>query len=109
MKLIFTRPSIDDLDGISDYLIDRSPSGLENVLAALDRCFDQIAEGLVKGRATHREDVREVIETKYGYLIPYFIEGDRAYVLRVYNTRRQGLTAEDIDTGVAARDDDLPG
>lgn len=109
MKLIFTQSSIKDLDGITDYLIERSPSGLENVLAALDRCFDQIAEGLVKGRTTHREDVREVIETKYGYLIPYFIDGDRAYVLRVYNTRQRGLRPADIDAGVDTRDDDQLG
>lgn len=106
MKLIFTQSSIKDLDGITDYLIERSPSGLENVLAALNRCFDQITEGLVKGRVTHREDVREVIETKYGYLIPYFIDGDRAYVLRVYNTRQRGLRPADIDAGVNTRDDD---
>jgi toxin ParE1/3/4 len=43
------------------------------------------------GRPTPRENIREVIETRYGFLIPYTVKADVLFVLRVYRSTRKPL------------------
>jgi len=106
MKLVITPTAASDLNELTSYLIERSPSGLANVLSSLESCMAAIAAGDLHGRETFRDDVREVVETKYGYLLPFFIEGDRAYILRIYHSSRKGLNAKEIEYSLKMRPDD---
>jgi toxin ParE1/3/4 len=42
-------------------------------------------------------DVREAVEPRYGFIIPYCVRGDALYVLRVYRARRQPLDYDELD------------
>ena len=107
MQLIITRHAKADLDALNAYLKNRSPSGLRSVMASLKTTMATIPEGISRGRKSPlREDIWEKVDTKYGYVIPYFIEDDTVYVLRIYNSRRQGLTAKDIEESLKTRIDE---
>ena len=91
MALRFTPDALNDLDQLEDYLVDKSPQGLRNVLTALQKAFRRILENPSLGRPTIRTGVRIAVETKYQYLIPYFDDGIDIWILRVYHPRRKPI------------------
>ena len=91
MRIIFTVEAKRDLDDLRAFLEPLSPAGLANVVAALEARILQIEANPRIGRPTPRADVREVIEAKYGFLIPYLIKGEALFILRVYRARRRPL------------------
>jgi toxin ParE1/3/4 len=91
LKISFTSQAKADLDELHAYLLPISPSGLSNVVAAIERKIRQSALHPGSGRLSPREDVRETIEPKYGFLIPYYVEGETLYVLRIYRGVRKPL------------------
>jgi toxin ParE1/3/4 len=91
MKIIFTVEAKRDLDELRSYLKPLSPSGLAKVTAALEARIVTGSRNPGSGRPTPRPDVRELIETKYGFLIPYIVQRDAFYVLRVYRGNRRPL------------------
>jgi len=107
MKLVITPTAASDLGELTSYLAERSPSGLANVLTALEASMAAIADGSLHGRESFRDDVREVVEQEYKYLLPFYIEGDRAYILRVYHSSRKGLNAKDIEDSLKTRNDSI--
>lgn len=102
MEVIFTTEAKRDLDELREHLAPLSPRGLKRVVAALEARINAVAANPGIGRPTPREDVREAVEAKYGFLIPYYVSGNRLHVLRVYRSVRQPLDYEALDTGGAA-------
>ena len=91
MKLVFTREAKRDLDELRAYLQPLSPKGLANVVHSIEL---RITNGLANpriGRPTPRGDVRELVESRYGFLIPYYLSNNVFYVLRIYHARRKPL------------------
>jgi toxin ParE1/3/4 len=91
VKLVFTREAKRDLDELRAYLEPLSLDGLAHVVQSIEL---RVSAGLANpriGRPTPREDVRELVESKYGFVIPYYLKGGTLYVLRVYNARRKPL------------------
>lgn len=91
MIIVFTKEAKADLDELRQWLLPLSPAGLANVTAVLESKIRLIAENPNIGRPTPRGDVREAIETKYGFLIPYLVKDNRLYVLRIYRSKRKPL------------------
>ena len=91
MIIIFTKEAKADLDELREWLLPLSPAGLATVTAVLEAKIRLIAENPNIGRPTPRDDVREAVETKYGFLIPYWVKDDRLYVLRLYRSKRKPL------------------
>ena len=91
MRLVITRRARRDLEAARDYLEPLDPAAFMRFADAIESCFVLISEFPMAGRQTVRSGVREVVETKFGYLIPYYVEGETAYVLRIYNARRRPL------------------
>ncbi len=91
MIIVFTKEAKADLDELRQWLLPLSPAGLANVTAVLESKIRLIAENPNIGRPTPRDDVREAIETKYGFLIPYLVKDNRLYVLRIYRSKRKPL------------------
>lgn len=96
MQIRFTTPALLDLDELRVYLSDRSPQGLDNVVADIENTVFGIPTSLSKGRATPRDDVFEKITPKYKYLIPYTVKDDTLYILRVYHSSRRPLDYGEI-------------
>ena len=98
MIIIFTKEAKADLYELRDWLAPLSPSGLANVTAALEHKIRLISDKPSSGRPTPRDNVREAIETKYGFLIPYWVKDDRLYILRIYRSKRKPLDYEALKT-----------
>ena len=96
MRLVFTVEAKRDLDELRDYLRPLSPKGLANVVASIRSRIEVGMANQRIGRPTPRDDVRELVDPKYGFIIPYFARGDVFFVLRVYQSRRSPLTYEDL-------------
>lgn len=91
MHIRITSAAARDFDEIRTYLEGRSLSGLRSVLADIETAIEAIPGNLLAGRKTPRDDVRETLTPKYGYLIPYYAKGDTLYILRVYHPKRRPL------------------
>ena len=91
MKVVFTEEAKRDLDDLRTYLRPLSPSGLANVVAALENCIRLVTDNPGIGRPTPRKDVREAIEPRYGVVIPYVLKADTLFVLRIYRSKRRPL------------------
>ncbi len=91
MRLRFTRDAVHDLEDLRDWLLPRSPGGHKRVAAAIRAVLEKLKEMPQSGRPTDRADIREIIEPRYGFVIPYTIRGNVVWVLRVYNARRHPL------------------
>lgn len=98
MEIIFTREAKQVLDDLRAYLEPLSPKGLASVVAALKARNRAVALNPRIGRPTLRDDVREAVEAKYGFLIPYHVRGTRLYVLRVDRSARKPLDYEGLGT-----------
>ena len=95
MRIHFTENATTDIQELESYLGDLSPSGLKNVVADIKETIRKIPGSIVKGRPTPRDDVFEKLTPKYKYIIPYTIEDNTLYVLRVYHPSRKPLDYED--------------
>lgn len=97
MRLIFTIEAKRDLDELRAYLQPLSASGLNNVVTAIQAKIRLGMENPSAGRLTPRDNVRELVETRYGFLIPYYVKDDRFQVLRVYRSLRAPLDYHDLN------------
>jgi toxin ParE1/3/4 len=43
------------------------------------------------GRKTLRDDIRELVEPRYGFIIPYTIHEGTILILRIYSAKRYPL------------------
>jgi toxin ParE1/3/4 len=91
LRIILTREAKADLDQLRDYLMPLNAQGLQNVVIALETRMRLTAEYPASGRPSPRDDVREAVEPKYGFLIPYMVKGDVLHILRIYRGMRQPL------------------
>ena len=97
MQVVFTREAKADLDELREWLEPLSTGGLANVVASIRSRIELGLSNPRIGRLTPRDDVRELVEPKYGFIIPYYVKADRFYVLRVYRTRRKPLDYESLN------------
>ncbi len=91
MRLRFTRDAVHDLEDLRDWLLPRSPGGHKRVAAAIRAVLEKLKEMPQSGRPTDHADIREIIEPRHGFVIPYTIRGNVVWALRVYNARRHPL------------------
>lgn len=92
MRLRFTADAVEDLRQLREWLIGRSPHGYRNVISALTKTMRTLPSHPQAGRPSERADIRELIESRYGFIIPYTIAGNTIWILRVYNARRAPQT-----------------
>ena len=91
LRIVFTEAAMRDLYELRNYLRPVSASGLQRVTQSLENRIRLIADNPGLGRPTPREDIREAVEPKYGFLIPYLVRRESLFVLRVYRSARKPL------------------
>ncbi len=96
MKTEFTTLALQDLEELRVYFSERTEIGLQNILADIETSIKIIPDNLAIGRPTPRDDVREKITPKYGFLIPYYVRGETLYILRIYRGMRKPLDYDEI-------------
>lgn len=97
MRLVFTVEAKRDLDELRDYLKPLSPKGFSSVVSKIR---SRIEAGMANpriGRPTPRDDVRELVDPKYGLIIPYYAKGGTFFVLRIYQGHRSPLAYEEMN------------
>lgn len=94
MKIIFTEAAARDLVELRAYLEPLSPAGLRKVMQRLEKIIGTIPANPRIGRTTSRPGVRELIEPRYGFLVPYAVIDRTVFVLRLYRSKREPLDYE---------------
>jgi toxin ParE1/3/4 len=96
MRLVLTVAATCDLRELRQYLAFVSPRGLQTVAAAIERRIQATLEFPESGRAVSHVGIREAVEPRYGFLIPYVVRGDALVVLRIYRSARTPLDYEEL-------------
>ncbi len=91
MKLRFTPDAVRDLEDLKAWLVPRSRSGHRKVVGAIQASLRHIQAYPQSGRVTEHPRIREAVEVRYGFIIPYTTREDAIWVLRVYHARRHPL------------------
>jgi toxin ParE1/3/4 len=76
MRIVFTKEAKRDLLELRRYLEPLSPKGLADVVATLERRIMIASENPRSGRPKPRPNVREAVEPRYGFVIPYMFIAD---------------------------------
>ena len=91
MRILFTSQAMRDLDDLKEWLRLKNPAGFKSVAAQISKTIRPVADHPAIGRKTLREDIRELVEPRYGFIIPYTIIDDVVFILRIYSARRYPL------------------
>lgn len=90
MQIRWTKATQEDLECIQKYIYDNNPKAAkEVVLHIIDKVEVLISENTAIGRAGRVLGTRELVITKYPYIIPYRAKDNEIHVLRVLHTSRK--------------------
>jgi len=90
MQIKWTKLAQEDLESIQKYIYDNNPKAAkEVVLHIIDRVEVLIPKNNAIGRAGRVLGTRELVITKYPYIIPYRVKNDEIHVLRILHTSRK--------------------
>lgn len=90
MQIKWTKLAQEDLESIQKYIYDNNPKAAkEVVLHIIGRVEVLILENNAIGRAGRVLGTRELVITKYPYIVPYRVKNDEIHVLRVLHTSRK--------------------
>ena len=96
MRLVFTQEALSDLSELRSCLIDRSPKALSSVVQQIESRIKAAMSNPNMGRPSPLLGVRELVEPKYGYVIPYALLQGNFHVLRVYHGSRKPLDYSEL-------------
>jgi toxin ParE1/3/4 len=101
MDLRFSRDAMTDLDQLKEWLKPLSRDGYARVVGRLTVAIRKLNDHPNAGRGTSNADVRELVDPRYGFIIPYTIRDDTIWILRIYNARRYPLNYDEPQDPVA--------
>lgn len=96
LEIRFTDAAAQDIAELRAYLEPVSPQGLRRVMDRLEKVISALANYPEIGRPVPREGVRELVEPRYGFLIPYATIVGAIFVLRVYRSKRKPLDYDSL-------------
>lgn len=89
MKVRYRERALADLESISQYLSERSPTGARNVLAALAEAIDGIAQAPMAATRSSDADIRVKILRRYRYKIFYGVTADEIEIIHIRHGARR--------------------
>jgi toxin ParE1/3/4 len=95
MRLGYAPRVLRDLEHIATYLMQRSPSGAENVLTAIKSSIDALAAFPEMTPVVDGIGHRRLPVLRYPYAIFYRITGDELLILHIRHTSRQAVDPDD--------------
>ncbi len=91
-KIEFSKKAFEDLESIKKYIYENDELAAQKVVSYIvERIETIIANNPGVGRAGRVLGTRELILTKYPYIIPYFVKDNIVYIIRVLHTSRKWL------------------
>jgi len=80
-----------DLEAIAEYLVQRSPAGGANVLAAIKSSIEMLEAFPELGRIVDDAGRRRLPVSRFPYVIYYRIEGSEILILHIRHTSRRPI------------------
>jgi toxin ParE1/3/4 len=93
MIIRYTDRAVADLEGIADYLVQRSPQGARNVRAAIERAIGQLEQFPGLGRPQAADGVRKLVVSKYPYLV-FYVALSSAHEVRILSVQHAARERE---------------
>lgn len=91
-KIEFSKKAFEDLESIKKYIYENDELAAQKIVSYIvERIETIIANNPGVGRAGRVLGTRELVLTKYPYIIPYFVKDDIVYIIRVLHTSRKWL------------------
>jgi len=88
LRLRYTLPALEDLDGILDYVAARSPQGARVIQARIKAIADLLVQYPLIGTPTQDPSIRRMTTSPYPYLIFYEISGEELIIHAVRHGAR---------------------
>ena len=88
-KIVLTIPAQEDLKAIKQYICYDNFSAAQEVIKHILNCIENLKENPSLGRAGRVLRTRELVISKYPYIVPYQVRENTVYVLRILHTSRK--------------------
>jgi toxin ParE1/3/4 len=85
MRLRWTPPAADDLEGIKNYLQGHNPDLAEPTVRTIYRRIRSLKTSPHQGRPGHRSGTRELTLTPLPYVVVYSVRSDAVEVIHIYH------------------------
>lgn len=90
MEIRFTELAAEDLQSIKEYIYENNKKAAKEVVANIIESIETIiVPNPSAGRAGRVLRTRELVITKYPYIVPYQVRDNVIYILRVLHTSRK--------------------
>ena len=87
--IVFTVSAQEDLRAIKKYICCDNFSAAQEVVKHIFECIEKLKDTPSIGRAGRVLRTRELVISKYPYIVPYQVRDNNVYVLRVLHTSRK--------------------
>lgn len=89
-QIKFSKSAIQDLDSIQKYICENNRKAAKEVVSyIINKIETVIAQNPAAGRAGRVLRTRELIITKYPYIIPYQVRENTIYILRILHSSQK--------------------
>ena len=89
-KVEFSKKAFRDLESIKEYIYEKNETAARCVVAyIIEQIETIISTHPSAGRAGRVLGTRELVLTKYPYIIPYLVKNNIVYILRILHTSRK--------------------
>lgn len=88
-QIIYTIPAQEDLRAIKRYICCDNFSASQEVVKHILNCIEILKENPSIGRAGRVISTRELVISKYPYIVPYQVRDNSIYILRILHTSRK--------------------
>ncbi len=86
MRVNWTHAALDNLDEAVEYITQGKPTAAADVARRIWDATQRLAEQPGMGRPGRIGGTRELVIAGLPYIVPYTIEGDQIFILRVVHT-----------------------
>ncbi len=89
-RVRFSKSAVNDLNSIREYIYDNNKDAAKEVVSYIIEKIETIlVVNPAAGRAGRVLRTRELVISKYPYIVPYQVRDDVIYILRVLHTSRK--------------------
>ena len=89
-RIRFSKSAVNDLNSIREYIYDNNKEAAKEVVSyIIEKIETVLAVNPAAGRAGRVLRTRELVISKYPYIVPYQLRDDVVYILRVLHTSRK--------------------
>lgn len=89
MRVKWLRQALRKLDEEAAYIAQDSPKSAAALVAHLMASAEMLAEHPHMGRPGRVPGTRELVVTRFPYILPYRVRGEAVEILRVFHTARK--------------------